>query len=132
MVRNMYERSLADFMFVSPMDNAKTPLSLRDIDCDMSIINQLENVHGNSKDMLDFITSRNKVCLVTCDYAGLTTNNADLKAVLMHNVNIKKIAVDLYYYENRFDMVDCNDLLEDSSILNKFGESRTAFKQRHL
>lgn len=44
MVVNLYERSLADFMFVSPMDNANTPFSLRDIDCDMSVIRQLKNI----------------------------------------------------------------------------------------
>ncbi|KAI7905104.1 uncharacterized protein BX663DRAFT_501741 [Cokeromyces recurvatus] len=132
MVNNLYERSLADYVFVSPMNNANSLFSSRDLECDMNILSELKSIHGISKDMLHLITNRHKVCLVTCDYAGLTTNNTDLQAVLTHNVNIEKIAVDLYYYDNRFDMLDRNDLLKDPSMLSQFGESRTAFKQRHL
>ncbi|KAL9543982.1 hypothetical protein PS6_008983 [Mucor atramentarius] len=52
MVVNLYERSLADFMFVSPMDNANTPFSLRDIDCDMSVIRQLKNIQKQKQSLL--------------------------------------------------------------------------------
>ncbi|KAI9475443.1 MAG: hypothetical protein EXX96DRAFT_484797, partial [Benjaminiella poitrasii] len=83
MIDNLYERSLADYVFVSSMNNANTPLSSRDHECDMQILCQLKNIHGNSKDMLHFITNRQKACLITCDYTDLTTNNTDLQAILM-------------------------------------------------
>lgn len=132
MVQNLRERSLADYVFVSPMENAIIPLHARDKKCNMDILKQLKDIHGNCADLLSFITNREKICLVTLDYAGLTTNSRDLEEILRHHRNIEQIVVDLYYYENRFDTMNREDLLHDTQLLNTFAESREAFKQRHL
>lgn len=48
----LYERSLVDYVFVSPIDNANTLFSSRDLECDMHTLSQLKNIHGNSKGIL--------------------------------------------------------------------------------
>lgn len=52
MTDSLYERSLADYIFVSLMGNANTPFFSRDVQCDMQILSQLENIHDNSKGIL--------------------------------------------------------------------------------
>lgn len=132
MVENLRGRSLAEYVFVSPMENAIIPLHARDKKCNMDILKRIKDIHGNSRDLLSFITNNEKICLVTLDYAGLTTNSSDLEQILRHHENIEQIVVDLYYYENRFDTMNREDLLHDEQLIQTFAESREAFKQRHL
>ncbi|KAI9022732.1 hypothetical protein CLU79DRAFT_750460 [Phycomyces nitens] len=54
------------------------------------IFSALQSIHGDSKDMLSFISDKKKICIVCLDYAGLTTNILDLKQILQNNENIEK------------------------------------------
>ncbi|EIE81328.1 hypothetical protein RO3G_06033 [Rhizopus delemar RA 99-880] len=40
------------------------------------------NADGDMQDMLRYISAEKKVCIVTLDFAGLTTNHEDLKVFL--------------------------------------------------
>ncbi|KAG0756018.1 hypothetical protein G6F16_003063 [Rhizopus arrhizus] len=55
MVDNHYQRSLVDKVFVSPCSNASSPFSERDLSDQFEVFNQLKNVHGNTKDMLNYV-----------------------------------------------------------------------------
>ncbi|KAI8973789.1 hypothetical protein BDF20DRAFT_823484 [Mycotypha africana] len=48
-------------------------------------------------DLLSFLNEKNKVCLVTLDFAGLSTDCVDLEKKY---TQIKKIMVDLLPYTN--------------------------------
>ncbi|KAI7861400.1 hypothetical protein BDF14DRAFT_373284 [Spinellus fusiger] len=78
MVERLMKRSLVNKMFVSPCSSLSERISMRDMK-ESEIINKLENVHGNTQDMISYITTTENVCLVILDYAGLTTDGTDLR-----------------------------------------------------
>lgn len=90
MVDNHYQRSLVDKVFVSPCSNASSPFSERDLSDQFEVFNQLKNVHGNTKDMLNYVENNDNICLISLDFAGLSTNMADLKEFVRNNKSIKK------------------------------------------
>ncbi|CAO3588869.1 unnamed protein product [Absidia cylindrospora] len=78
------------------------------------------DVDGNTQDMLQFIDAKGKVCLVTLDYAGLSTNCADVHQFLLDYPQIERITVDLLPYINEVTMYDSKQLLEDPEKLKVF------------
>lgn len=108
MCDRLRERSLVDKLFVSVCSNANHPISERDVKVDKKIIEKLDvdgNTQGKSTnvnsifyfsiliigvplllffflEMLQYISTNKKICLVVLDYAGLTTDPNDLKKFL--------------------------------------------------
>lgn len=85
MFNHLRKRSLTDSAFVSPCNNVNEALDTRDIKADTSIFSRLDNIQGDSRgklmksivkeikctylcylDMLDFISTKEKVCLTRC------------------------------------------------------------------
>ncbi|GAA5809500.1 hypothetical protein MFLAVUS_002909 [Mucor flavus] len=44
-----------------------------------SLVDKLQGVHGDTQDMINFIANNDHVCIVSFDFAGLSTNVSDLK-----------------------------------------------------
>ncbi|KAG1445797.1 hypothetical protein G6F56_009789 [Rhizopus delemar] len=82
MVDVLYKRSLVDKVFVSPFSTAKQPFSKRDGKNVKEILSQLTNVHGSTEDFLNFLNKNPKICVISINYAGFTTNCTDLKQLL--------------------------------------------------
>ncbi|ORE04237.1 hypothetical protein BCV72DRAFT_337436 [Rhizopus microsporus var. microsporus] len=78
-VDNHYQCSLVDTVPVSPCSNASSSFSERDLSDQYEVFSQLKNVHGNTKDMLNYVANNNNIYIVSLDFAGLSTNVSDLK-----------------------------------------------------
>lgn len=82
MIDILYKRSLMDKVFVSPLSTAKQIFSKRDVKDVNQILSQLNNTHGSTIDFLEFLNSNPKICVISIDYVGFTTNQTDLKQLL--------------------------------------------------
>lgn len=82
MIDILYKRSLVDKVFVSPLSSVKQMFSKRDLKDADQILSQLKNTHGSTVDFLEFLNNNSKICVVSIDYAGFTTNMGDLKQLL--------------------------------------------------
>lgn len=82
MIDILYKRSLVDKVFVSPLSTAKQIFSKRDVKDVNQISSQLNNTHESTIDFLEFLNSNPKICIISIDYAGFTTNQTDLKQLL--------------------------------------------------
>ncbi|KAL0135030.1 hypothetical protein V8B55DRAFT_1556653, partial [Mucor lusitanicus] len=59
------------------------PFAKRDADGDTIVFLELKDIiHGDSRDMLNFILDKPNICVVCLDYAGLTTNILDLQDII--------------------------------------------------
>ncbi|RCH96882.1 hypothetical protein CU098_008060 [Rhizopus stolonifer] len=91
MVDNLENRSLTTRIYVSFSSCASTPFSERDTTTSKSAIASLRNVNGDTQDMLQYLQSADHdICLVSIDYAGLTSRSQELKRLLENNDKIKK------------------------------------------
>lgn len=127
MSSNLKERSLVDVVFASPCSQASDPMESRDLK-EHPLLNQIDAA-GSTQDLIKYIASKDKVCMVTLDYAGLSTNTLDLKEFLSTKTQIKKVIVDLFPYTNEMTAYDCHQLLEDPGRLKVF-DCRKAFYKR--
>lgn len=82
MINILYKRSLVAKVFVSPRSSTKQPFLKRDFEDEDDILSKLNDVHGNTKDFLEFLENNTRICVIAIDYAGLTTNIPDLKKLL--------------------------------------------------
>ncbi|KAI8980861.1 hypothetical protein BDB01DRAFT_188594 [Pilobolus umbonatus] len=82
MVDIMYKRSLVDKVFVSPLSSAKQKFSKRDLKDVNQILSQLNNIHGSTVDFLEFLKNNPRICIISIDYAGFTTDCTELKQLL--------------------------------------------------
>ncbi|KAG1061808.1 hypothetical protein G6F41_011968 [Rhizopus arrhizus] len=82
MINILYKRSLVNKVFVSPRSSTKQPFLKRDFEDEDDILSKLNDVHGNTKDFLEFLENNTKICVIAIDYAGLTTSITDLKKLL--------------------------------------------------
>ncbi|CAO3669711.1 unnamed protein product [Rhizopus microsporus] len=78
------------------------------------------DVSGNVQDLLSFIIGKEKVCLDTLDFVGLSTDCSDLEPFLKKYQQIKKIMVDLLPYTNKIHEYDCSQLLREPERLKAF------------
>ncbi|KAI8087171.1 hypothetical protein BDF21DRAFT_335868 [Thamnidium elegans] len=82
MVKCLKERSLCDIIFASTYSSAAEILTSRDMNEVVNIRNGLNDVDGNTQDMISYIGSSEKdICLVAIDFSGLSTNISDLTAL---------------------------------------------------
>ncbi|KAG1147359.1 hypothetical protein G6F37_002019 [Rhizopus arrhizus] len=102
--RKLRERSLVDKLFVSVCSNANHPISERDVKVDKKIIEKLD-VDGNTQ---------------VLDYAGLTTDPNDLKNFLEANKNIEKVIVDNLPQNNKIEIFERKEILNNPSRLEVF------------
>ncbi|KAL4214816.1 hypothetical protein AB4K20DRAFT_1982890 [Rhizopus microsporus] len=71
--------------------------------------------------LLSFIIGKEKVCLDTLDFVGLSTDCSDLEPFLKKYQQIKKkIMVDLLPYTNKIHEYDCSQLLREPERLKAF------------
>ncbi|KAL0075651.1 hypothetical protein J3Q64DRAFT_1703071 [Phycomyces blakesleeanus] len=112
MVSNLKERSFATKIFVSPF-----------------IMDEL-SVDGNTQDLLVYLKSfHHDVCLVTIDFAGITTRSEDIVNLVEANPSLKRIAVETFAQCNEVFLFDTERLVKDNGLLQKF-ENRNYCIQR--
>ncbi|SAM03561.1 hypothetical protein [Absidia glauca] len=75
-----------------------------------------------SKDlpMIDLIKKKTNVCLITLEFAGLSTNFADLSWFLQTYPQIKTVMVDTLPYTNDFKIFESKDLLANEGRMKQF------------
>ncbi|PHZ07179.1 uncharacterized protein RHIMIDRAFT_316939 [Rhizopus microsporus ATCC 52813] len=112
MVDNLQSRSLTTRIYVSFSSCASTPFSERDTTTNKSMIAKLSNVNGDTQDR--------DICLVSIDYAGLTSRPQELNRLIENNDKIKKIAIDTFALDNEIHLFDTKLLVSDPTLLTKF------------
>ncbi|KAI9251630.1 hypothetical protein EDC94DRAFT_663230 [Helicostylum pulchrum] len=79
MVDNLYNRCKVGKCHASYSSEASSDIDSRDVKDDVKTLAKLKNVHGNTQDMINVISSSSqKICLVVIDYSGLCTNHANI------------------------------------------------------
>ncbi|KAG2238027.1 hypothetical protein INT48_002594 [Thamnidium elegans] len=109
--------------------SAKQQFLKRDLKNEDDILPALNDVHGNTVYLLQFLKENNKICVIAIEYAGLITKMTDLKNLLRDNASLKKITTDQYFYDNQFKYLNSVQLLDNIDDLKLFN-CRSASKQR--
>ncbi|KAG1040239.1 hypothetical protein G6F43_012332 [Rhizopus delemar] len=121
MINNLSERSFAQRIYVSPSSCASTPFSERDLKRNDDIMGKLENIRGNSQDMLEYLSSvDHDICLTSIDFAGLASRTNDIIQLVEDNPSIKKIAIDTFAISNEVFLFDADSLKMDDKLLENF------------
>ncbi|CAO3588449.1 unnamed protein product [Absidia cylindrospora] len=95
MVCCLRERSLCDKVFVSSSCYASDSLVSRDVNRKTNVLSTSTSVDGNIQDMISYIsTEEQNLCLVTLDFAGLSTDVNDLHSFIRKHGKLKMIIVD--------------------------------------
>ncbi|KAI9253035.1 hypothetical protein BY458DRAFT_522612 [Sporodiniella umbellata] len=128
MVDRLQERSLVDKIFVSVNSSSSDPLIERDSKPN-DIIEKLKYVDGDIQELLKFVVVNPKICLVTLDSAGLTTNSNDLKGFIKNNTSIKKIIIDNLPHTNTINIIERDEILANHEKLKMFN-GRSKLYQR--
>ncbi|KAG1037632.1 hypothetical protein G6F43_012821 [Rhizopus delemar] len=113
MCKNLKNRSLVSKVFASVYCDSNESLLERDLNKQEHILSQIQ-ADGDMQDMLVYISSLERVCIVAIDFAGLTTNCEDLKVFLKNNPNIKKSIIDKLASCDASHVYDIQELLNDS------------------
>ncbi|CAO3693174.1 unnamed protein product [Rhizopus stolonifer] len=101
MVDNLHERSFTSKVYVSTCSYSSTPFFERDLKNKDDIIDKLNQVTGNTQDMLIYLKSiKHNICSVSIDFAGLTTRTHDIIQLIENNPAIKKIAIETFTVAN--------------------------------
>ncbi|KAG0182894.1 hypothetical protein DFQ28_001820, partial [Apophysomyces sp. BC1034] len=80
MVNRLSDRSLVEKVFVSCCSSASDLLLERDLKNGKVIIEALEGVEGDTQDLVHYLRRvEDKVCIVAIDFAGFSTNSADVR-----------------------------------------------------
>ncbi|KAI8889926.1 hypothetical protein K501DRAFT_169841 [Backusella circina FSU 941] len=122
MVEKLRSWPLVDKVFVSKTSAANEPLQKRDFNED-----NIEGTDGSTKDFIEFLNSTKKeVILVILDYAGLTTNVADLKEFVSKQRNITKIIIDRLPITSKVEIYKTEVLLQDQNA--EHGRSKDPYE----
>lgn len=71
--------------------------------------------------MLQYLQSADHdICLVSIDYAGLTSRSQELTRLMENNPMIKRIAIDTFALDNEIHLYDTELLASDHTLLSKF------------
>ncbi|KAG1534264.1 hypothetical protein G6F49_013390 [Rhizopus delemar] len=128
MINNLSERSFAQRIYVSPSSCASTPFFERDLKRNDNIMGKLENIRGNSQDMLEYLSSvDHDICLTSIDFAGLTSRTNDIIQLVEDNPSIKKIAIDTFAISNEVFLFDADSLKMDDKLLENFNCRKQLF-----
>ncbi|KAI7902288.1 uncharacterized protein BX663DRAFT_435776 [Cokeromyces recurvatus] len=121
-------RSLVERIFVSFSSKANEPMNKRDKP-KTAVLDELE-VDGDTNDLISFISTNKKVCLVAIDHAGLTTNCEDLRDFLEKNENLAMIIIDNLPFNNKVHIYERGELLLNNSKLLQNFNCRNRPQQR--
>ncbi|ORE00716.1 hypothetical protein BCV72DRAFT_310716 [Rhizopus microsporus var. microsporus] len=102
---------------------ANESLLERDLNKQEHILSQI-HADGDMQDMLVYISSLERVCIVAIDFVGLTTNCEDLKVFLKNNPNIDKLASC-----DASHVYDTQELLNDSDKIKVFDCRKKALQR---
>jgi hypothetical protein len=71
--------------------------------------------------MLEYVNSaKHNICLVSIDFAGLTSRSIDIIQLINDNPSIKKIAIDMFVISNEIFLFDADSLKTDAKLLEYF------------
>ncbi|KAI8641450.1 hypothetical protein BD408DRAFT_418058, partial [Parasitella parasitica] len=131
MSTNLKERSLVTKVFASASCDANQPLLARDLKKNTDILSKI-TADGDMQDLLAYIRTRDKICIVVIDFAGLTTNSEDLEQFLRNNPNIVKLIVDKLPHTNSIHVYNSDELLNNQNKLQEFKCRNNTLFQRSL
>ncbi|CAO3650565.1 unnamed protein product [Mucor hiemalis] len=121
MVDMIYKRCKADRCYVSYSSEASSNIDSRDVSDDVETLAKLKNVHGNTQDMVNVISSTTqKICLIVIDYSGFCTNHANIFKFVSDNKSIEKIIVDCFPFDCNAIEYDRKQILDDINVLLPF------------
>lgn len=81
-------------------------------------------------DMLIYLKSiKHNVCLVSIDFAGLTTRTHDIIQLIETNPAIKKIAIETFTVANELFLFDSDSLKTDTELLEKFNGRKKSIQR---
>jgi hypothetical protein len=105
---------------------ATAPLESRDLTPTCQVIID----DGTTQDLLYYLKSvQHDACLVTIDFAGLTTRSKDIIKLIGSNPSLKMTVIEPFAQYNQVFIFDTETLVEDTASLQKF-EDRKYFIQR--
>ncbi|RCH88804.1 hypothetical protein CU097_010506 [Rhizopus azygosporus] len=87
MIECLRERSLVDFVYVSPQSYAGSPINSRDMPNTVEELEKMELRHcaGSTQTLLSKLSANTKkVCLVIVDYAALSTDADDIRTLVTY------------------------------------------------
>ncbi|KAI8882215.1 hypothetical protein K501DRAFT_187250, partial [Backusella circina FSU 941] len=117
--------------FTSASCDANQPLLARDLKKNTDMLSKI-TADGDMQDLLAYIRTRDKICIVVIDFAGLTTNSEDLEQFLRNNPNIVKLIVDKLPHTNSIHVYNSDELLNDQNKLQEFKCRNNTLFQRSL
>jgi hypothetical protein len=75
---------------------ASTPFVESDLKVDCKAMERFDHVNGNTQDLLEYISScDHDICLVSIDFAGLTTRSVDLVNLIENILPSRKLQLRL-------------------------------------
>ncbi|CAO3628474.1 unnamed protein product [Cunninghamella echinulata] len=133
MVKRLKERHAVDRVYVSPYSNSTETISTRDMyDTSKVLMEKIDNTSGNTQDMLNYFgMSKNKICLIVIDFAGISTYCNDMMSLINDHENLEKLIIDQLPTKNKIKIIDREEIIKDPSILSEF-ECRMSPIQRSL
>ncbi|KAI8881428.1 hypothetical protein K501DRAFT_334769 [Backusella circina FSU 941] len=110
-IGNLKTRSLVDKVYVSVNCDSKERITNRDVNSSSSAL-ELKGLDGNMQDLIKYLLTAKKICLVTIDSAGLTSDVGDLISFLREYPNIEKILIDNLPHTNQTHAINCAEAIE--------------------
>ncbi|KAI9257698.1 hypothetical protein BY458DRAFT_421394, partial [Sporodiniella umbellata] len=111
MFENLKERSFASRIYVSTSSWASKPFAKRDTKPNIETMSSLQKANGNIQDLLEYVnTCDHDICLISIDFAGLTTRSDDLMKLIEGNPAIKKIAIETFAINSELFIFDAQNL----------------------
>ncbi|CAO3698204.1 unnamed protein product [Rhizopus stolonifer] len=104
-------RSLVDKVYVSVNCDSKESIMNRDLKNSSSAL-ELKGLDGNMQDLIKYLLTAKKICLVTIDSAGLTSDVGDLISFLREFPNVEKILIDNLPHTNQAHAINCAEAIE--------------------
>ncbi|KAI8988016.1 hypothetical protein BDF20DRAFT_853347 [Mycotypha africana] len=129
MIDKMLERLSVDKIYVSPMSQAGEPFSSRDVNHDSPILRELNKVEGTTQDLISYFSTAKKICLIRVDFAGITTNCANLRNLLSQHESLKKIIIDRSPFGKPINIYDRDKLLDGTQDISEFDCRKGLFQR---
>ncbi|KAG0167033.1 hypothetical protein DFQ30_006471 [Apophysomyces sp. BC1015] len=93
MIDKLKERSLKSKVFISTSSSASQLFSERDAVKNSEIPRKLVGVEGTTQDLISYLATTEKdICVVSLDFAGLSTNSVDVRNLIRQLTNQTRIA----------------------------------------
>ncbi|KAI9243757.1 hypothetical protein BY458DRAFT_448138, partial [Sporodiniella umbellata] len=110
-IGSLKEHSFASRIYISMSSWASIPFAKRDTKPNNEIMSKLQNINCNTQDLLKYVnTCDHDICLISVDFAVLTTRSDDLVKLIEENPAIKKIAIETFITSNKFFIFEAQNL----------------------